>query len=481
MPNWKASRYNITTDYKDQFYIVHNLLSDHGVMIDADKIDDLRTVLKKPDLHQEHPLFSTLVDRGLLLDAQIDEDDLIAARKTTMLAKNQGVLALTLIPTYQCNFKCVYCWEDTKDTNDSMKPEAQRRLLAYIDSQLPNSSTLNLTWFGGEPLMAFKVIKNLSEQIDILCKKYRVPYFASITTNGYLLTLDRFKFLHDHNTRFFQVTLDGPAELHDKNRPLKTHGKGKFKLPVLNGAEPHQHDAGDGSCSDHTKVKPPGTFERVLNNLREIRDHAKGTFRFIVRLNVTEETRAHSGAFLNLVQAEFAHDKRFRLYMQAVEGHDGVREEEMEGNYLSVHDKLMEDLFDESISKGIMTSTLRFSKPGDLMCGTRQPNSFFVNSDGRFYKCDMEMRQDHQTFAGELDENGTLQTHETNLREWEKVDPPDYCNKCVLQPMCFGLKCPYYNSLKAETRCELFNSHSFARCAVKTYAQEGKYELTKIP
>ena len=201
----------------------------------------------------------------------------------------------------------------------------------------------------------------------------------------------------------------------------------------------------------------------------------RGRFEFIIRLNVTRETRPHLDEFLEFYRREFGHDWRFQLYIQSVEEHDGKRADEMEDKYLDDADDVVDRMFDAAIERDIRLNSLRVDGPGDLMCKSRQQHTYFVNSDGRFYKCDMCMNDQHVTFLGDLTETGALVQNAANLAEWNAIEPPGYCSACVLQPLCFGLKCPYYNTIEGKTQCELFNSHSAARNAVKTFAQEGRY------
>lgn len=463
----KPSRYNIITKYKDTHLIVHNLLREKGFMLGIDKKERLNAILGDPAGHSNDDLVAHLVEAGCLIPEAVDEKLLITEKKSAFLSSQKDTLSLTIIPTYQCNFKCIYCWEDTKDTNDGMSPEAQKRLLNYIDSELESFSSLNIDWFGGEPLMAFHVIENLSKGIDAMCKAHRVPYFCSLTTNGFLLTEERFRFLLQHHTRFFQVTVDGPEELHNRNRPLKS---GRRAAAIA-------RDNPEGLGVILGQAKPRGTYERVIQNLRNIRDNVKGRFEFVIRLNVTKETSDYVEEFLDFYRKEFAPDWRFRLYVQAVEEHDGLRADVMGDKFLDRSDDVVERLFDMCIQDDVRVSSLRVADPGDLMCKARQENAYFVNSDGRFYKCDMCMNDQHVTYTGELEQNGTLLKNEKNLAQWEAIEPPEYCDSCVLQPLCFGLKCPYYNTIQGKLQCELFNSYGVAENAVKTFAQDGRYDI----
>ena len=57
---------------------------------------------------------------------------------------------------------------------------------------------LSVGWFGGEPLLGYKTIKRLSPVFIDLCEKYQIHYQSAITTNGYLLTKNKFRYLNEN-------------------------------------------------------------------------------------------------------------------------------------------------------------------------------------------------------------------------------------------------------------------------------------------
>jgi len=91
--------------------------------------------------------------------------------------------------------------------------------------------TLTLTWYGGEPLTAFKIIKSLIERIDletIIKLKYH-----SMITNGYLLDEKKSKYFSQHPLNLIQITIDGDRTTHNQRRGLTT-GEGTFDTIIEN-------------------------------------------------------------------------------------------------------------------------------------------------------------------------------------------------------------------------------------------------------
>lgn len=433
------SRYNVITNYKD-YIAVHNLVSHKGNLLPKEKA---YLLLDSSEKDLEESIKKQLIENGILVPKDVCEIDTIREMRNKLIENRRRRLSVTIIPTYQCNFKCIYCWEDTKHRDDCMTEETQEELLKYLERKMPDCSALDIDWFGGEPLLGYKVMHRLLDEIDILCRKYKIPYSSTLTTNGFGLTPEIATYLVEHHNYFFQITLDGPKELHDFNRPLKS------------GA---------------------GTYEVILENLRKIRDCVDSHhLRVVIRINVTNDSAGQVEKLLPLIGSEFGGDQRFRVYIQAVERHNDKRYDVMRGRYLK-ENSIIEKLYDNCIELGILTTPLKMLKPGDLMCKTVYKNSVFVSSDGYIYKCDMNMTPNDVSCIGKVPHY--KDEEECWEKQWnEHIKESDYCTECLLFPLCFGMKCPFYTDINVRNQCEYFNDYSIVKSAVKSYAQQGKYAV----
>lgn len=137
-------------------------------------------------------------------------------------------LMLTIATTTDCNFKCPYCYEEGI-TDIRMDEETEKAIISYIDSIKPR--TLNITWYGGEPLMNFKTIERLTGSIDKL--SYIEDLHYDIVTNGSLLTEKVCRFFAAHNLESAQVTIDGLEENHNKSR-ISKNGRPSYSLILSN-------------------------------------------------------------------------------------------------------------------------------------------------------------------------------------------------------------------------------------------------------
>ena len=85
--------------------------------------------------------------------------------KTQSLRKSYDTRTLSLIiaPTTGCNFACPYCFEPKKNPK-TMTREVEDRIIEYVRSRTL-AENISLTWYGGEPLLAFDIIERLYDRI----------------------------------------------------------------------------------------------------------------------------------------------------------------------------------------------------------------------------------------------------------------------------------------------------------------------------
>ena len=83
---------------------------------------------------------------------------------------------------------CPYCFE--KHRRKKMSKKVQNDILNFIERTIRFTKVdkIYITWFGGEPLLAYDVIDSLSQRMIELANKWKIQYSASIVTNGFLLT-----------------------------------------------------------------------------------------------------------------------------------------------------------------------------------------------------------------------------------------------------------------------------------------------------
>lgn len=129
-----------------------------NALIEADELGD-------SDL-EKHGFYRELVDKGYYIGE--NEDELFNIRTLYYESTMAPILSLTVMPTEKCNFRCRYCYE--KFEKGRMTDEDQISLLKFIQKQIPGNAHVHISWFGGEPLLAFDVIENIMRNVSAMCK-----------------------------------------------------------------------------------------------------------------------------------------------------------------------------------------------------------------------------------------------------------------------------------------------------------------------
>ena len=138
--------------------------------------------------------------------------------------------------TYKCNFHCEYCFTDFGgyyDKGNSMSFETAKNAIDFllIGKSCDNKDLL-LTFFGGEPLLEFRLIKRIVEYGNEISAKSDKRIKYQIITNGSLLTKEVLEFLNK-NRIFVQINIDGTRNFHDYLRHYK-EGQPSYSIILKN-------------------------------------------------------------------------------------------------------------------------------------------------------------------------------------------------------------------------------------------------------
>ncbi len=178
--------------------------------------DALQTELGQNELGRQYPTFiKVLIDGNFVIEEGKDEIQTI--RNNFENGHNSKEYKLTILPTLNCNFNCWYCIQ--KHIESKMTPETMQKIKNHINKIIKEDKicSLNIDWFGGEPLMYFSdVIEPISHFAIEQCAKAEIPFSNTITTNAYYLTNQVCNKLNELKIDLMQITLDGNRWMHNK-------------------------------------------------------------------------------------------------------------------------------------------------------------------------------------------------------------------------------------------------------------------------
>ncbi|WP_404294096.1 His-Xaa-Ser system radical SAM maturase HxsB (plasmid) [Microvirga sp. RSM25] len=168
------------------------------------------------------------------------------------------------VVTLGCDHGCHYCQVSRRLHTSGRYDMSLETATAAVDRLFDSPSQhLTVEFQGGEPLLAFPVIRHIVELIQARNIQERRRIVFSITSTLHHLTDEVLEFMRIHD---FQVStsLDGPADLHNANRPLPS---GDAHALTVQGLQRARQALGDESISALTTLT-----RRSLERPREIVD-----------------------------------------------------------------------------------------------------------------------------------------------------------------------------------------------------------------
>lgn len=169
-----------------------------------------------------------LIEQGLLYSADLDEKHLLS-----YLHRDTGIKALCLNIAHDCNLGCEYCFASKGDYSTKkslMTEEVAYKALDYLAANSGTRKSIEVDFFGGEPLLNFDVVKKAVAYGREMEKQWNKEFHFTITTNGTMLDDEKISFINE-NMGNVVISLDGRPEIHDNMRPSRG-GQGTYHKVV---------------------------------------------------------------------------------------------------------------------------------------------------------------------------------------------------------------------------------------------------------
>ena len=303
--------------------------------------------------------------------------------------ENSSIFRLTINPTLDCNFRCWYCYE-THKKNTKISNKNISLIKKLINNILDKFDTIEIAFFGGEPLLEFyNIILPLIKYTSEISNNKNKNYYITFTTNGYLINDEIIGKLKQYNIGLSQITLDGGEYTHNRTRISK-----------------------DGN-----------SFIRIINNIKKFTD---ANLPVLIRINVTKDNIIYSNDLISHLSKFSEHQKNnITISIQ------------------QVWQDIKNDIFDE-----ILELYKKLDKIGyriypikrdyiRSICYADKRYSAVINWDGRVFKCtalDFESTKED----GVLSSDGNLKIDNQfdirlNTRFNNKL-----CKNCRILPLCNG-------------------------------------------
>lgn len=120
-----------------------------------------------------------------------------------------------LLVTNSCNLNCLYCYESHKSEKKMSLETAQKAILKAFET--PGFDYISVQFMGGEPLLEFPLIREISEWM--WSSTFNKPYELFASTNGTLLDDNMKSWFYNNRDRIsLGISFDGTIKVQDYNR-----------------------------------------------------------------------------------------------------------------------------------------------------------------------------------------------------------------------------------------------------------------------
>ncbi len=396
--NLKLSRYNVWADVGERSGVFNGMTGALTVMAREERHAVEEFVAGHGSGESIAARLEELVRKRVIINENHDELAELRQRYDATRWRSDA-LAYTVVTSLGCNFDCPYCFESKHPS--LLKPEVADALVGVLRDSLPNINRLAVTWMGGEPLLGSDQLFDLSERLISICDANDKEYSASIITNGWYLTAEMARALDARRVRSAQVTIDGPPDIDDVNRPHRGGGP---------------------------------TFTRIVENIAQAADHIEVQ----VRINV-DTNNAHRAEELLVLLADAGLAGRVRVGLGKIT--DAVSNAAAPLASYTKSCLTGPEFGSFELAFNAIAEAYGFGFPGapqpvGTPCTAVRAGELVVGSDGEMWKCWDDIGDPTQAIGTISD----YRTTNSQLQKWLEYHPADdpHCSTCIAMPVCMG-------------------------------------------
>jgi uncharacterized protein len=378
--------------------LVFNTFTDSRVIINDELKKAMERAEKKSPLNEDEiDYFNQLRELGIMVDDEVDEDRELQYW-FQRFKYDSSILSITILTTYACNLRCTYCFQEGLRSSSSMDRETSLKVIRWtfekVRALFPR--TMELVFYGGEPLLNPKAIHVISEGISEITKPMGIQLNISIITNGVLLNGELVDSLLPLGLKEIKATLDGDRERHDAKRP---------------------HPNGNG------------TFETILHNLLQLR----GKVPISIGGNFDESNKGSIPRLLDLLEENGFNGHLKRVGFKPI--FSSLEKAKYPGG--SFNTCTFSDIdFEDVLWLRRETDKRGFRCEGGIAlgpCEAAREYAYTIDPLGKIYKCPGSAGMD-EFVIGNIDEE------ELNYRntQFMTFNPCEICGDCPYIPLCGG-------------------------------------------
>ncbi len=283
---------HLSSDFSDKQYTSNYFVSkkledcylvttDHGAW--AVLSEQEHELLRLERVEEDPTLFSFLEQKGIILTERNVRDVVRSyAERNHFLFRPPTLHIIT--PTMRCNSACVYCHSMVSEGSrgHDMDQETARSVVDFI-LKTPSDS-LVIEFQGGDCLMNFPMVEYIIDYAREKSRKAGKKMNFRLVTNLTLMDEDILRSLAKRRLMGIATSLDGPRELHNRNRKyidgkgtyddvvywigrMKNEWKHDFNLRALTTITRHSLGYGREMVDEYIRLGFDGIFLRFMNNI----------------------------------------------------------------------------------------------------------------------------------------------------------------------------------------------------------------------
>lgn len=408
LPLKKSSDYLLIQGVKGSFDIVEQRIVDTLRNFDGNR---------ESINHVPQEDVDVLLRRGYLTDlTEEDEFKFISKLSEAINSRGRKTVNVTIIPTYNCNFRCEYCFERNLQKNDKkwLNAKMSNEIVDAIFDQLAKYRESGLIvdgiyLFGGEPLL--KPNKGIVEYICNKANEMEIP--IACISNGY--DLDEYiELINKYKFKYVQITIDGIGEEHDKRRFL---------------------------------IGGKGTYNKIVSNISKALDQGVN---IVLRSNINKKNIAEIQRLMESYREnEWIEKENFSYYFKSTlkcydEIGDAYSDVELMKELTKVYEDNLEKFRFNSIYNGLadklfnMLKNNLFAPMRSGYCGANM-GMYTVDPFGDIYPC-WDVLNDKEEVIGSIDISKGEFVFNNSHERWKErtVDKIEDCKKCKYMLFCGG-------------------------------------------
>jgi uncharacterized protein len=360
-------------------------------------------------------IFDKLVANKAIVDIEENELHTIVQENKDYIA-NESLTEIHEIiqPSAMCQLGCYYCGQN--HTKDYLSNDLSQKLVERIRNKAATGQykSIFIGWFGAEPLMGLKQMRELTIEFKKIAKEYNLTYTAIVVTNGLSLKPAIFEELvNELSVSEIEVTLDGVAEFHDEHRFTKEGGK---------------------------------SFDLIFNNLKKILlrdDYHSFNCNITIRCNVDETNPAGVEPLIRLIAKEGLHKRILKFYTVGIYawGNDAHKKSLTKEEFAVKEVEWMKLMYKLGYRLGLTPDRSR------QVCLSVSPNAEMIDAFGNVFNCTevsyVPTYEGSDYIMGNLKDDVNLLIKPNKLTSWNDTLLTDQfpCHTCKMLPVCGGA-CP---------------------------------------